>query len=212
MRHLVSYKLFESMVSRKKDDQIFNYRSVIESKWRSLIKKAQDFQKIHFDLENNDSTGEKKTLYIKKDLRKDQPVKYEFNIELYKAGGDWEMPVMYFRIEFTTDYSVVYGRKELEAPEYVWDLDGESYDGLYKHYVLIPGPDINKLEKRKDGYGAFSDNGSPKSKDYKLTEEDLKKAWKWVEDVLTKVVDERHKMLDSPENKVDAGPAEPAAE
>ena len=89
----------EEISAIKKDKKdIFNYSGIISNAWRDPISNAQDFQKISFDLENNDSVGEKKTFYVKKNLRKDQPIKYEINTELWMAGGDWERPVMYFKL------------------------------------------------------------------------------------------------------------------
>ena len=93
-----------SSVKKDKKKEIFNYSSVTNDAWRELVDDARNTQRISFDLENDDTTGEKKTFYVKKDLRKGQPVKYEFNVELMEAGGDWEWPVMYFRVEFTHDY------------------------------------------------------------------------------------------------------------
>jgi hypothetical protein len=207
---LTSYKLFvESVITRKKDQEIFNYKSIIQDAWRPIIQKAQKFQNISFDLENNDSTGEKKTIFVKKDLRKDQPVKYEFNAELFRAGGDWEFPVLYFKVEFTHDYGVVNSKHKVE---YVFDdLKDKSYSGLSRCYVLIPGPeDGNHLVKTEKGYRAYTDDLSKEGvekKDIVITDEDRKKAWKWLEDLLTKLVDERHEMLDrNDDDKLSAEP------
>lgn len=185
---------FESFIERQ--ENYFNYNSIIDKEWNKLIKKAQDFQKINFDLENNDSTGQRYTLLVSKNLRKDQPIKYEFNLELCEAGGDWENLVMYFRIEFTHSY--FYKDKESD-PEFVWDLPSD-YSTMTNKYVIIPGPDINHLAKSKAGYTAHTDDSirelGIKDSDTKITEEDHQKAWTWIEDLLTKLVEDRHKMLD----------------
>ncbi len=91
-----------------------------------------NFQKIYFDLENNDSTGEKKTFYIKKNLRKNQPYKYEINAELFEAGGDWEIPVLYFKIEFTK------GASFLKKIKRKLNLFGILKEKIHiKHYIII---------------------------------------------------------------------------
>lgn len=196
MKILKSYKIFESLISRKKDHNIFNYSKIINTEWRKIIQKAQKFQKINFDLENNDTTGQKKTLLITKNLRKDQPVKYEINLELCKAGGDWEYPVMYFKIEFTKDYGIIRSKHQ---KKYVWDLE-HTYDGLYNNFVLIPGPEINKIVKVEKGYTAYTNDSIKElnldKKDIKLNEKDYKKAWKWIEELFEKLAEERHEMLD----------------
>lgn len=187
-------KVYEGTVKKSKDKELFNYRSQIADLWRPVIKKAQEFQHINFDLENNDSTGEKKTIYITKNLRKDQPVKYEFNVELFRAGGDWECPVMYFKIEFTHDYNVVSFGRKLSAPKYVWDIKDEDYSGLTKHYVIIPGIENgNHLVKTEKGYTACDAQA-----DIRITDKDKQVAWKWINNLLHHLVDERHEMLDEP--------------
>ena len=70
--------VYEGLVARDKKDEIFNYRQLANRAWAPIIKKGQEFYKINFDLEN-DEVAEKKTLFVEKNLRKDQPVKYEFN-------------------------------------------------------------------------------------------------------------------------------------
>jgi len=85
----------ESVIKRKKDQEVFDYSSIVKDAWYPVIKAAQDFQNINFDLENNDpmSTkkhGSKRTIFIKKNLRVDQPIKYEINLELmsWRRLGD----------------------------------------------------------------------------------------------------------------------------
>ena len=192
-----------SAIRKDKDAQIFDYGSIIDDAWRDKIFEAQEFQKINFDLENNDSMGEKKTFYVKKNLRKDQPIKYEFNAELMRAGGDWEMPVMYFRLEFTHDY--FYGNKEFkDKPEFIWDLDRKSYEGLYDCYIIIPPAEAgNKLISGESNSGKsdwFAYQNSELSKEEekvaRITDADKKNCWKWLEELLDKLVEDRHEMLD----------------
>lgn len=193
-----------SAIRKDKDDNIFDYTSIIDDAWRDKINEAQEFQRINFDLENNNTTGEKKTFYVKKDLRKDQPIKYEFNVELMKAGGDWERPVMYFRLEFTHDY--FYGNNDnfKNKPEFIWDLDKKSYAGLYDCYVIIPPVEAgNALTKGKSDSGkydwfAYQNDGltDEEEKEAEITDAKKKTCWKWLEDLLQKLVEDRHEMLD----------------
>lgn len=159
-----------------------------------------NFQKIYFDLENNDSTGEKKTFYIKKNLRKNQPYKYEINAELFEAGCDWEIPVLYFKIEFTKGASFL--KKNKKKIEFVWDIEREnSYQTLYNNFCLIPPNDAgNKLkyDEEKNCWYAWHVNDVDKKmkKELKISDDDRKKAWAWLKNTLEKLIDDRHEMLD----------------
>lgn len=196
MKHLKKFN--ENIYTKDKDKEIFNYSSVVKDLWIPVIAAGKKFQNISFDLENNDTTKQKKTIVIKKNLRVDQPIKYVINAELCKAGGDWEYPVMYFKLEFTHDYGIIRNRNELE-PEFVWDLE-RDYKGLYKNYVIIPPVDAgNSLVKTDKGWSAYNSDEVNKDneKDVKITDADMKKAWKWLENTINEVVEKRHKMLDA---------------
>jgi len=193
-----------SAIRKDKKKEIFDYHSLTNGVWDDLVHDAQKLQRINFDLENNDTTGQKKTLYVKKDLRKDQPVKYEFNAELMEAGGDWEMPVMYFRLEITHDY--FYGKlKKSGEQKYTFNLDDPNYEKkLSKCYVIIPPVEAgNKLVKyddnAKDKYDwmAYQDSSPPKEieKDLQITDGDKQSVWKWLEELLNQLVEDNHEML-----------------
>ena len=194
-----------SAIKKDKDVEIFNYNTIINDVWRDKVFEAQKFQRINFDLENNDSSGQKKTFYVKENLRKDQPIKYEFNAELMKAGGDWEYPVMYFRLEFTHDY--FYGNKRFrDNPEFIWDLDKKPKSKLNDDFVIIPPAEVgNKIIKKNDDYTgkdydwfAYQDNDMTKEdkKLAEITDADEKNCWVWLKDLLEKLVEDRHEMLD----------------
>jgi hypothetical protein len=212
-----TYKEFESVISRDKDQEIFNYKSMINNAWRSIVKESQDFYNIHFDLENDETTGTKKTILVPKNLRKDQPIKYEFNCESFEAGGDWEMPVLYFRVEFTHDYGIVrYDGKH--KVEHVFDVERKYSSNkpymmfdMHGKWVLIPDVDNgNFLVKNDNGsYRAYQDEDLVKEglKDKDVLP-DEKKAWKWLENLLIRLVKERHEMLDSPD-KSEPSPVAP---
>lgn len=55
-------KTYENISTKNKNKEIFNYNSQIYDHWRPIISDAMKFQNISFDLENNDSTKEKKTI------------------------------------------------------------------------------------------------------------------------------------------------------
>jgi hypothetical protein len=193
-----------SAIAKDKDKEIFDYHSIIEDAWDEPKRTAQDFQKIHFDFENDDSTGQKKTFYLKKNLRKDQPVKYEINAELFTAGGDWEMPVLYFRLEFTHDYGIMKSDdwKKSHKPEYVWDLP-KDIGGLYHNFVIIPPVEAgNKLikgdTKDKAEWYAYhnSEMSEEEQKRVSLSDADKLNSWKWLKELFEKLINERHEMLD----------------
>lgn len=194
-----------SAIRKDKDEEIFDYKSIIEDAWDDPKRVAQDFQDIHFDFENDESTGQKKRFFVKKNLRKDQPVKNEFNVELMQAGGDWEYPVMYFRIEFTHQYGLISNKYE-KNPEYVWDLK-RDYSGLYHSFCLIPPIEAgNKLVKGEKGkLFAYQDNdmSDEDRKKAEITPEDQQKAWKWLQALLLKLVNDRHEMLDDDNDESD---------
>jgi len=187
-----------SVIRREKEKEIFNYSSIIKTAWVDIIGDAKKFQDITFDLENNDSTGQKRTFYIKKNLRKNQPIKYQINAELWTAGGDWEHRVMYFKIELTDDYGLI-SDKYRTNPKYIWDLK-KNYNGLYRNYVIIPPVEAgNKLVKTdKNSWRAYTDEDiSHDDKKAEITDKDKITAWKWLETLFNDAVEERHEMLDT---------------
>ena len=199
-----NFKEFESVIKREKDQEIFNYKQMINTAWNSVIHEAQDFYQIYFDLENDETTGSKKTIYIQKNLRKGQPIKYEFNCEAFEGSGDWECPVLYFRVEFTHDYGI---RSNKQKVEHIFDVERDiSKDKyiseMYNKYVLIPDNNNgNFLIQTDKGFRAYQDEDLKRADlKWKDVEPDEKKAWKWLEDLLNKLVKERHQMLDEPDS------------
>jgi len=192
-----------SVIKKDKKKEIFNYNSIIGDAWHDLILDAQKLQRINFDLENNDSMGEKKTFYVKKNLRKDQPIKYEFNVELMDAGGDWEMPVMYFRVEFTHNH---FGGKlkKTNDPKYTFEVDRGFNEKLSRCYVVIPPAEVgNKLIKGESDSGNYdwfayqnNDLSTEDEKNARITDADKKSVWKWIENLLYQLVENNHEMLD----------------
>jgi len=194
--------IMEEISAIKRDDkqEIFDYYSITEDAWSEPKTKAQEFQRINFDFENDDSVA-KKTFYIKENLRKDQPIKYEINADMHMAGGDWEMGVIYFRLEFTHDYGVLSNSKYSENPEYVWDEKNEG--SLGKRFVIIPPVEVgNKLVKGDSDSGKYDwfayQNGElskGEEKEARITDADKKNCWEWLKELLEKLVEDRHEML-----------------
>ena len=192
-----------STINRDKKKEIFDYKSITEDSWSDSKTNAQEFQRIHFDFENDDGVG-KKTFFANVMLRKDQPVKDEINAELRVAGGDWEMGVMYFRIEFTHQYGLL-DNKYGKNPEFVWDVrDKEGYKSAGSKFCIIPPVEAgNKLEKFKGDSGKYdwhayqnSELSKEEEKEASLSDASYKEAWKWLEELLTKLIEDRHEMLD----------------
>jgi len=73
----------------------FDAGDLLKENWREEIFKAQDESKITFDLENDDTRGDAKVIKFK-----DQ----SYLVQLCSAGGDWESPVLYFRIQVKDGY------------------------------------------------------------------------------------------------------------
>ena len=127
-----------------------------------------------------------------------------YKIGCSNAGGDWEMPVIYFRLEFTHDYFHGNHGEFENKPEFIWDLKKESYGGLYDCYIIIPPVEAsNKLVKGETDSGkydwfAYQNNGLSKEdeKEASITDADKKNCWKWLEELLSKLVEDRHEMLD----------------
>ena len=164
---------------------------------------GKEFARISFDLENNESTGEKKTILIEKNLRKDQPVKYKINTELCAAGGDWEYSVLYFKIQMVNNYSLTKSTWK-ENPEYIWDIETTGKK-LFNCYVMIPpkeasNPLTDNIDSDNYDWRAYQDSEDFKGMNNKeikeLTKSDHKLAWKWLENTIEEAINKRHERLD----------------
>lgn len=192
-------------VSKKdKDTEIFDYSSVIKDTWRPIIIEAQKFQNINFDLENNDTTGEKKQFNIKKNLRKDQPVTNKVAAELCAAGGDWEQEVYYFKIEFIYQHQII-NVKYSKNPQYVWDLKENENS---RKFVLIPTIEQgNNLAKVENGYTAYTDEllkrDNLEDKDIiKDIDKRRKQMWKWLENTIEQVFEDRWEVWETNDSEL----------
>jgi len=115
-------------------------------------------------------------------------------------------PLLYFRVEFTHDYGLRANKKGIE---YVFDIERDfsqdiRFREMHGKYVFIPDIENGNflVKNDKGGYRAYQDEDLVKDGlKWKDVSPDEKKAWKWLEDLLNKIVDERHEMLDSPDRR-----------
>lgn len=191
MKNLLSFDQFinEKFNHRDPKSEIFNYSSMKSSLWRPKILAAQKFQKIEFDLENNESTGEKKGLIIPAMLRKDQQIKYTYECELCVAGGDWQDPVYYFKVEST--YSRLTNQEYSKSPEYIFDTYKSVEDIDYNKWVIIPPKNSGNLNLIETNSGWVAKDSSSNRQSIKT-----KPMWDWLESVLQELVTKRHRRLD----------------
>ena len=146
----------------KKDD-IFSYSEMTKDMWRDKVKEAQERFSIGFDLENNDSNKEKRNISFGE--KGNFGNYFNFNCELFSAGGDWENPVYYFRCQLLDGHIKIDGN-ELS-----------TYSN--PHFVMIPPKEAGNTtltEGGKDFKWHAIDNQQPDPE-----ERDSKKAWTWLE-------------------------------
>lgn len=127
----------------------FCYNIPSKTMWRDLIRDAMKEYKISFDLENDDNVASRD---IKINDRK-------FYCELWKAGGDWQNPICYFRCEIKDGH--------IEKPY--------MSQHMHPHFIFIPGKNEGNshLVKAKRGWSAPDNNGQDNQ-----SEPDEKLCWK----------------------------------
>jgi len=68
--------------------------------WRDKVLEAQKRQDIVFDLENDDSVDDPEIVKVGEHENTDGEMEpYKFIVQLCQAGGDWQNPVVYWRIQ-----------------------------------------------------------------------------------------------------------------
>lgn len=122
---------------RSAADNFFKYDNIVGEVWRKLIHAAQDAAKIDFDLEN-DSPVTRRKIVVPQDEWEHTECK--FHCELFSAGGDWQLPVGYFRCQLVSGYA-----------------DGLGYDD--KHFVFIPTFEQGNTNLVRGGGEAGGDEG-----------------------------------------------------
>lgn len=154
----------------REDKFDFDYSHESKTMWDEKVKEAKEKANIHFDLENNDTTGQKRKIAIPETGHG----AYEtarFKCELYSAGGDWESPVRYFRCEIYDGY--VDGLSQYSNP----------------HFCFIPGKNEGNghLVKGKSGGYTAPDSNTQSKKEWKQLVND-RKCWEALKKYLKTLV------------------------
>jgi hypothetical protein len=160
------------IISEEKD-AFFTYTEMAKDMWRNKVREAQKTFNINFDLEN-DSDVTRREIIIDQDQW--EHTKCKFKCELRAAGGDWQIPVMYFRCQIVAGYA-----------------KGVSTYGLGGPYlVFIPGKEQGNphLVKTKNGWSAPDDNSKKKEEQ---TNGNEFQAWKALKEYLKELVDDEIK-------------------
>lgn len=85
------------MLVIKSEKLEFDPSDLLKEQWRNLVHEAQDKANIHFDLENDDTVGNiSRISFPSKSSIRDNDIYY---VQLCAAGGDWQSPTNYFRIQ-----------------------------------------------------------------------------------------------------------------
>jgi len=195
IREIINEEFNKRTVNKNKE--IFNYKTLTNNLWHDKIIESQKFHKINFDLENVDSTGEKKKFTTKRNRKdSDYPDNYLINAELFDGGGDWEIPVYFFKVE------IVDGRvlKNSENTGNIWS-QGDKFRNERLKFVLIPsaeaGNSLKKCDSEKYDWCAYDDSETPKEKSKELwpNKSKRKEMWKWLEEYLEKAIAEGEKKV-----------------
>jgi hypothetical protein len=178
-------------------EEPFTYTEIAKEIWNEKFSVAADVQGIHFSLENNEPTEQKRITLKDEAMDNNQPV---FNCQMMKAGGDWEWPSIYFRCQ------LVKGSLQFEAdapfPGNISTYNESAY------FVLIPPPEggNTRLVKEPDGTYVSIDNNDADD----VPELDDKAAWAWLEDYLKQYADiglqsarESNAIIEAPDVSVD---------
>lgn len=155
------------------ENNFFTYNTISSDMWYKLIKDTQKEQKIYFDLENNESKKQQRSIKIIDKIDTPPTNEYVFNCELFSAGGDWEVPANYFRCQIIKGY--------LE--------DRTSYRNSY--FIYIPKKtegNYNLVWNDKSGVWCVPDNSYyKKGIDPEVNDRDC---WKALDKYLRKMVEE----------------------
>ena len=164
------------------DKNFFDYDRLTDDRWRTLLHDSMKKFKIHFDLENNDSTKIQRVITIPQNHWSNTDCK--FKCELCIACGDWEVPVYYFKVQLISGYcfndDIINQNKNSMG----------RMSGVNSMFIFIPGKEegnYHLLPSRKQGEWCAPDNNSYKEGiDPKSNERDC---WKSLEKYLKKLVE-----------------------
>jgi hypothetical protein len=157
------------MIAKRMDKHFFDYTQLAKDAWVDLLKKAHDRYDIYFNNENDDASDQKK-LKIENKIVPDSP--YDFRCELRYAGGDWEYPVIYFRVQ---SENILLGTD------------------LGRLFCVIPGKEEGNPSLKKGSKRGWVTPSNSDTKKEDVEDPDEKKAWEFLEKYLTEIVNKKTK-------------------
>lgn len=166
------------------DKSFFTYDTLEKEMWNDLISKAKNEFKVQFDTENNYSVRSQRLISIPVNS-----IEYKFKCELFQAGGDWQVPIYYFRCQLIKGF-----------------LNNISpYSN--SHFIFIPGKEKGNFHLLK---GTNDFWVAPDNNDYKENidpKPDERKCWENLHEYLRELVNSQTEKLKreeeskNPENK-----------
>mgnify|MGYP001767142696 CR=1 FL=1 len=156
---------------------------------KKIVKSKNEYNNLQnlkdFDLENDYPVKSQRVIVIPQNQW--SPTECKFKCEMYSAGGDWEIPVRYFRIQIVSGYCY----DDSYVPK-----EGETYSSgrnssMNSHFIFIPGKKqgnyhLVPIDKKGERHWSAPDNNQYyKDIDPKANERDC---WKAVEDYLKEMV------------------------
>jgi len=96
-------KKYLEFIQESKNEEFFNYKPIASNIWSKLLREAMDQFKIKFDTENDDPVNSKREIVIPQNEWKF--TKCKFKCSLCSAGGDWQIPIYYFRCQLVKGYA-----------------------------------------------------------------------------------------------------------
>lgn len=129
------------------DEDFFSYDYIANDMWKDLIHKTKKEFKIQFDLENNESTKQQRIITIPQ--KEWEYTECKCKCELCQAGGDWEIPVYYFKCQVISGYFLDHKSHSNSYFIYIPDKTKGNYH-LVKHNDLWVAPNNNDYKKGID--------------------------------------------------------------
>ena len=151
---------------------MFSYGNEIRSLWDNMLNMEMDRVNIHFDLENNDSYDIKT-----RDLEftgNDGNEQFRVKARISWAGGDWELPIYYFKCEFE------------QRSFYERDKDWGKWSYFIKSVIIPEKSNSNLIKGEKGMVAKDADSKDEKETNekalwdemVKIAENRIKKYWK----------------------------------
>lgn len=150
----------------------FDYNNnIAKEMWRDKIQEAKKNFNIWFDLENNDlcKDNSQRDIIIPQDEWEHANCK--FRCQLWCAGGDWEVPLYYFKCQLLDGYA--FNVNKYQCP----------------FFIFIPGKtegNYHLIKAKKEGWCVPDNNDYKKGIDPEKSKTDC---WKALQEYLKKLVD-----------------------